>query len=77
MCDDLLNPANGRVAPVGTGVGDTAEYSCNTGYRLVGNDAVTCLLRWKLVRITTYMYRLVNRTTCIVHYVASFLKTAS
>ena len=42
-CDALTNPANGQVSlPGGTTVGQTATYSCNTGYNLVGSSTSTC-----------------------------------
>ena len=42
VCDALLNPTNGGVITVGTGVGDTATYYCDYGYDLIGNGTVTC-----------------------------------
>ena len=42
VCGNLSNPANGTVSTIGTGVGDTATYSCDNGYNLTGNDTVTC-----------------------------------
>ena len=42
-CGALTNPANGQVThPTGTTFGQTATYSCNTGYNLVGDSARTC-----------------------------------
>ena len=42
-CRDLTAPANGRVDhPDGTTFGETATYSCNTGYNLVGNSTRMC-----------------------------------
>ena len=42
-CETLKNPANGRVSYAGgTTYGQTATYSCNTGYTLVGGSAHTC-----------------------------------
>ena len=42
-CDTLTNPANGQVTHTGgTTFGQTATYSCNTGYTLVGSSARTC-----------------------------------
>ena len=42
-CGSLTDPANGRVDhTVGTSLGETATYSCNTGYNLVGNSTRTC-----------------------------------
>ena len=41
-CDTLSNPANGQVSTNGTTFGETAIYSCNTGYNLVGDTTRTC-----------------------------------
>ena len=42
-CGSLTDPANGQVNhTVGTTLGQTATYSCNTGYNLVGNSTRTC-----------------------------------
>ena len=41
-CPDLDNPGNGAVTVNGTSPGDTATYSCNTGFELEGTDTVTC-----------------------------------
>ena len=42
-CGTLSNLANGRVShTAGTTFGQTATYSCNTGYNLVGNSTQTC-----------------------------------
>ena len=42
-CGTLTNPANGQVShPTGTTFGQTATYSCNTGYNLVGESTRTC-----------------------------------
>ena len=42
-CDALTDPANGQVShPGGTTFGQTATYSCNTGYTLVGDSTRTC-----------------------------------
>ena len=42
-CGTLPNPSNGSVShTAGTTFGQTATYSCNTGYTLVGNDTRTC-----------------------------------
>ena len=42
MCPDQTAPANGQVVVTGTSPGDTATYSCNTGFELEGADTVTC-----------------------------------
>ena len=42
-CGTLTNPVNGQVShPGGTTFGQTATYSCNTGYNLVGDSTRTC-----------------------------------
>ena len=41
-CGTLPNPANGQVNTTGTTFGQTATYSCNTGYSLVGGSTRTC-----------------------------------
>ena len=42
-CGTLTDPDNGQVDhTVGTSLGQTATYSCNTGYNLVGNSTRTC-----------------------------------
>ena len=44
QCDALSDPANGTVSITGTGVGDTATYSCDEGYELSGSGTLTCQL---------------------------------
>ena len=42
-CGALTNPANGQVThTAGTTFGQTATYSCNMGYTLVGDSTRTC-----------------------------------
>ena len=42
-CSSLANPTNGQVSHTGgTTLGQTATYSCNTGYNLVGDSTRTC-----------------------------------
>ena len=42
-CGTLTNPSNGRVIhTAGTTFRQTANYSCNTGYNLVGNSTRSC-----------------------------------
>ena len=42
-CGNLTDPANGQVNhTAGTSLGQTANYSCNTGYNLVGDSTRTC-----------------------------------
>ena len=43
-CNDVLPPENGSVAyPTGTTYDQTLEYSCDTGYDLIGPFNRTCL----------------------------------
>ena len=45
-CGTLSNPLNGQVShTAGTTFGQTATYSCNTGYNLVGDSTRTCQAR--------------------------------
>ena len=42
-CGNLTDPANGQVNyTAGTTFGQTATYSCNTGYNLEGDSTRTC-----------------------------------
>ena len=41
-CSALTNPPNGQVSTTGTTFGQTATYSCNMGYNLVGDTTRTC-----------------------------------
>ena len=41
-CGELSNPDNGRVEVSSNKVGGVATYSCNDGYRLVGDDTRVC-----------------------------------
>ena len=41
-CPDLENPGDGTVDISGNRPGDTAEYSCNVGFTLDGEDTRTC-----------------------------------
>ena len=42
-CDNLPPILNGNVALEGTSTGDTATYSCNSGFTLDGNSVRSCL----------------------------------
>ena len=41
-CGNLTDLANGQVDHTAGTFGQTATYSCNTGYSLVGNRTQTC-----------------------------------
>ena len=41
-CGSLPGPANGQVTLTAGTFGQTATYSCNTGYSLVGDSTRTC-----------------------------------
>ena len=41
-CGALSDPTNGQVNTTGTTFEQTATYSCNTGYTLVGDSTRTC-----------------------------------
>ena len=42
MCNRLENPAFGSVRFTGTTIGSRANYSCNSGYALVGDRVRVC-----------------------------------
>ena len=42
QCPALSDPENGAVSTTGTGVGDTATYTCISGYELSGSDTRVC-----------------------------------
>lgn len=42
VCPDPAQPANGVVVFTGNSVGDTATYSCDAGFELVGSASATC-----------------------------------
>ena len=42
QCPALSDPENGAVTTTGTGVGDTATYTCNSGFEISGSDTRTC-----------------------------------
>ncbi|CAI7994700.1 CUB and sushi domain-containing protein 3 [Geodia barretti] len=42
MCPTLNDPDNGNLNLSGNSLGDTAEYTCNTGYNLMGESILTC-----------------------------------
>ena len=46
-CSDLADPAGGNVELSGNKPGDTASYTCNRGYDLVGKNTRTCQVNGK------------------------------
>ena len=42
LCSDPVDIEDGMVTSTGTSVGDTATYSCDSGFELIGNDTRTC-----------------------------------
>ena len=72
-CDTLANPTNGQVCHTGgTMFGQTATYSCNTGYNLVGNSTctrqttcTTSYLGWQAMNMWLCHY-LMEECSCIV-----------
>ena len=44
LCLVLLNIDNGTVTSTGMSIGDTATYTCNPGFELIGTATLTCIL---------------------------------
>ena len=42
LCSDLDTPANGTMSQSGNSEGDTATYTCDNGYELVGHQVLNC-----------------------------------
>ena len=42
LCPDPLDIDNGTVTFTGNSVGDTATYTCNSGFGLIGGATTTC-----------------------------------
>ena len=42
LCADPAGSVNGMVTFIGNSVGDTATYTCNAGFELVGTATTTC-----------------------------------
>ena len=42
LCTHASNIGNGQVTSTGNSVGDTATYTCNTGFELIGQAVATC-----------------------------------
>ena len=43
LCPDPADIVNGMVTFTGNSVGDTAIYTCNSGFELIGNTSTTCM----------------------------------
>ena len=43
VCPGLSDPVNGVLTPTGTNTGDSAAFTCNSGFELVGASVVHCL----------------------------------
>ena len=41
-CGALPNPVSGKVSTTGNTFGQTAAYTCNAGYSLIGANTRTC-----------------------------------
>ena len=73
-CGSLPDPANGSVThTVGTSLGQTAIYSCNTGYKLVGDNTRTCQAtgNWSGSPPTCqgmYVYKLTFSYPMVMHF---------
>ena len=75
-CDALPNPANGRVShATGTKLGQTATYSCDPGYNLVGDSTRKCQATgvWSGSAPTCHIHACVYtvRTQCVKHFLLS------
>ena len=42
LCSDPVDILNGMVTFTGNSVGDTATYTCNSGFELIGSVTTTC-----------------------------------
>ena len=42
LCPDPVNIDNGMVTFTGNSVADTATYTCDSGFELIGGDTTTC-----------------------------------
>ena len=42
LCPDLYDPANGMVTITGNSAWDTAIYTCDVDYELIGSMTVSC-----------------------------------
>ena len=44
LCPDPVDIVNGMVTFTGNSVGDTASYTCNSDFELIGGATTTCTL---------------------------------
>ena len=44
LCPDPVNIDNGMVTFTGNSIGDTATYTCDSGFELIGGATTTCTL---------------------------------
>ena len=44
MCSPPVNLTNGEVSYAGLSEGDTATYSCNAGFELIGEATIICVV---------------------------------
>ena len=42
LCPDIMDLTNGMMMMTGISIGDTANFTCNPGYELVGAENITC-----------------------------------
>ena len=42
LCPDPFDIGNGMVTFTGNSVGDTATYTCNLGFKMIGSSFTTC-----------------------------------
>ena len=42
LCPDPVDIVNGVVTFIGNSVGETATYTCNSGFELIGDPTTTC-----------------------------------
>ena len=69
-CGILTDPANGQVSHnAGTTFGQTATYSCDLGYNLVGESNHTCQAtgRWSGNTLTCQGKLLTKLECCVLH----------
>ena len=68
MCPALPNPTNGVVSH-GMDVGDLADYSCNDGFELIGEDMRTCQTdgTWSGSAPTCQLIGMIRNCFCLVN----------